>query len=43
MLPVADAIAAERAVAEREHRAPEPVLLGRFERTRFRRSGLGAR
>ena len=43
MLPVADAIAAERAVAEREHRAPKAVLLGSAGRSRLRRSGLGAR
>ena len=43
MLPVADAIAAERALAEREHRAPKAVLLGSTDRTRLRRSGMVAR
>ena len=42
MLPVAEAIRAERGLAQREGRAPRPVLLGTPDRSRLRRSGMGS-
>ncbi len=43
MLPVADAIRAERKVAQYERRRPRPILLGSTDRTRLRRAGFGPR
>jgi hypothetical protein len=43
MLPVADAIKAERERAQQERRKPKAILLGAPDRTRLRRAGMGPR
>jgi hypothetical protein len=43
MRPLADAIRAERRLAEHERRPRRPILLGKIGRKRLRHSGLEAR